>query len=289
MWLGSALTSLSTILLDLLILDFYHLLFCCLAFAWPLPSHKLQGLDRSPLCKPFLQGEEEPNANPVKNRLCSLGLQWGVSVWMKFWLHKSNPRGGRAMILCTPQPSSACSVTKGQGQGKLPRWQEPYSQLVVPPACLIPAVTISVPSGGAVYLQCWFASPSKLFHCCCAQREVSLTNNSHFKLYFISFLLEMQCFIWPQVGAGWFLFLGALKIFNSFWMDLKQNSMFSSPAREPKCNYLHSCNHTSKEPWLFLGSQVHGEGTPALLSSAPWTGRTDTALLFSWWLQHPDP
>lgn len=78
----------------------------------------------------------------------------------------------------------------------------------------------------------------------------------------------MQCFVWPQVGAGWFLFLGALKIFQSFWMDLKQNSMFSSPAREPKCNYLHSCNHTSKETRLFLGSQVHGEGIPALMSSA---------------------
>lgn len=56
--------------------------------------------------------------------------------------------------------------------------------------------------------------------------------------------------------------------FKSFWMALKQNSMFSSSAREPKCNYLHSCNDTSKEIWLFLGSQVHGEGIPALMSSA---------------------
>lgn len=48
-------THLGIILLDLLSLAFWHLIFCCLAFAWPLPFHKLQGLDKSLLCKPFLQ------------------------------------------------------------------------------------------------------------------------------------------------------------------------------------------------------------------------------------------
>lgn len=72
----------------------------------------------------------------------------------------------------------------------------------------------------------------------------------------------------PQVG-GWILFFGALKIFKSFWMDLKQNTVFLSSASKPKCNYLHSCNCTSKETWLLLEPQVHGEGTPApAMSSA---------------------
>lgn len=87
---------------------------------------------------------------------------------------------------------------------------------------------------------------------------VLLAKTVHWKYCFI-FLGWMQCFVWPQTGSVWILFFGVLK-FNAFWMDLKQNIVFSCSASKPKCNYLHSCKPTSKEAWLLLESQVHVEG-----------------------------